>query len=357
MPNNNQIEFGLFDWIDFSDPAKLGAAFQQRFKLLEHADAAGYYCFHLAEHHLTPLSGVPSPGIFLAAASQRTSRIRLGPLVFLLPLYHPVRLAQEICMLDHLSGGRLQLGTGRGISPHELRLLGADAEDSRAQHDEAFKLLLELLSTGKTAGFHGKHYNFEALDIVLRPVQQPYPPLWYPVIDPERARWAGSEGINTVTLLPANDYCRSVVDVYREAWEANKGSASRLNADAEQPKFGLMRQVYIGESHQTALEEAKAAYDVHSWAFLYLWDVFGEAKEHAYLKDWDAQRNGGGVLVGTVDEVREQVEQQFDTTGADYFVANFSFGDLTDEQVMRTAQAFSDEVMPKVRGATRSKVH
>jgi alkanesulfonate monooxygenase SsuD/methylene tetrahydromethanopterin reductase-like flavin-dependent oxidoreductase (luciferase family) len=117
-----------------------------------------------------------------------------------------------------------------------------------------------------------------------------------------------------------------------------------------------MRQVYIGESHEAALKEAKVAYDVHSWAFLYLWDVFGEATEHAYLKDWDAQRNGGGVLVGTVDEVREQVEQQLETTGADYFVANFSFGDLTDEQVMRTAQAFSDEVMPKVRGATSAQV-
>ncbi|HLG10156.1 MAG TPA: LLM class flavin-dependent oxidoreductase [Dehalococcoidia bacterium] len=348
------IEFGLFDWIDFSDPARLGAAFQQRLKLLEYADAAGYYSYHLAEHHLTPLSGVPSPGIFLAAASQRTTRIRLGALVFLLPLYHPVRLAQEICMLDHLSGGRIDLGTGRGISPHELRLLGADFNDSRGQHDEAFRILLELLSTGKLAGFRGKHYNFDALDIILRTVQKPYPPLWYPVIDPERAAWAGSEGINTVTLLPANDYCRSVVDVYAEAWQANRGSPSRLNAHVAAPKFGLMRQVYIAETHDKAFEEAKAAFDKHAWAFLYLWDVFGEAQEHAYLKDWDAQIAGGGVLVGTASEIREQVEQQLDLTGANYFVANFTFGDLTDEQVMRSATAFTQEVMPRIGPASRA---
>ena len=343
------IEFGLFDWIDFSDPANLGDAFSQRFKLLEHADAAGYYCYHLAEHHLTPLSGVPSPGIFLAAASQRTARIRLGALVFLLPLYHPVRLAQEICMLDHLSGGRIDLGTGRGISPHELRLLGADFNDSRGQHDEAFKILLELLSTGKLAGFHGKHYDFEALDMVLRPVQKPYPPLWYPVIDPERAAWAGSQGINTVTLLPANDYCRSVIDAYSQAWQANRDSTARLNAHVAEPKFGLMRQVYIAETHEQALREAKAAYDVHSWAFLYLWDVFGEAQEHAYLKDLDAGIAGGGLLFGTAAEVREQVERQLDATGANYFVANFTFGNLTDEQVVRSATAFTEEVKSKVR--------
>jgi alkanesulfonate monooxygenase SsuD/methylene tetrahydromethanopterin reductase-like flavin-dependent oxidoreductase (luciferase family) len=229
-----------------------------------------------------------------------------------------------------------------------LRLLGADFQNSRGQHDEAFKILLELLSTGKLSGFHGKHYDFEALDVVLRTVQKPYPPLWYPVIDPERAAWAGREGINTVTLLPGNDYCRSVVDTYSEAWRANQGSVTRLNAHVEAPKFGLMRQVYIAESHEQALREAKAAYEVHSWAFLYLWDVFGEAESHSYLKDWDAQLAGGGLLIGTAAEVREQVEQQLDTTGANYLVANFSFGNLTDEQVMRTATAFSEDVMPKV---------
>jgi len=350
------IEFGLFDWIDFSDPARLGAAFEQRLRLLEYADQAGYYCYHLAEHHLTPLSGVPSPGIFLAAASQRTRNLRLGALVFLLPLYHPVRLAQEICMLDHLSGGRLDLGTGRGISPHELRLLGADYIDSRGQHDEAFKILLELLSTGKLGGFHGKHYNFDALDIVLRPVQKPYPPLWYPVIDPDRARWAGSEGINTVTLLPSNDYGRSVVEAYSEAWQANKDNPRRLNAHVAEPKFGFMRQVYIAESHDKAMKEAKAAYDKHSWAFLYLWDVFGEKELHAGLKDWQGQLDGGGLLIGTPEEIREQVEQQLDVTGANYFVANFSFGDLTDEQVMRSATAFTTEVMPKVKAPASTLV-
>lgn len=345
------VQFGLFDWIDFSAPEKLQSLYEQRLRMLQYADEAGFYCYHLAEHHLTHLSGVPSPGVFLAAASQRTRRIRLGALVFLLPLYHPVRLAQEICMLDHLSGGRLDVGTGRGISPHELRLLGADAEDSRAQHNEAFEILLELLATGELSGFHGKHYDYEPLDIVLRTVQKPYPPLWYPVIDPDRARWAANEGINTVTLLGADENTRGLVQTYAEAWEANKASPHRLNAHVKQPKFGLMRQVYIAESHEEAMREAKAAHALHTEAFLYLWSVFGEAHEHAYLKDWDGQLASGGLMVGTPSEIQEQVEQQLTVTGANYFVCNFAFGDLTDEQVMRSTEAFATEVMPKV-GAT-----
>jgi len=346
--SNRDAAFGLFDWIDFGRPEEVGAQYRQRLRMLEYADAAGFYCYHLAEHHLTTLSAAPSPGIFLAAASQRTRRIRLGALVFLLPLYHPVRLAQEICMLDHLSGGRLDLGTGRGISPIELRLLGADAEDSRGAHEEALRILIEVLSTGRLAGFEGKHFRYEPLDIVMRPVQRPYPPLWYPVIDIDRARWAGSQGINTMTLLGSGPDTRAVVDAYFEAWDKNRGDAHRLNAHVPAPKFGLMRQVYVAEDHERAMREARAAYAAHRERFLYLWAQHGQAESHAYLKDIDLQLGSGGLLIGTPAEIREQVAAQLDVTGANYFAANFTFGDLTDAQVMRSIALFAEEVMPHV---------
>src|SRR3989454_11150317 len=125
------ITFGLFDWID-RRAAPLSEIYEERLTLLEAADAAGFFCYHLAEHHATPLGMAPSPSVFLAAAAQRTRRIRLGPLVFLLPLYSPLRLLGEICMLDHLSGGRLELGVGRGGSPYEVGDHGFDPARPRA---------------------------------------------------------------------------------------------------------------------------------------------------------------------------------------------------------------------------------
>src|SRR5918911_5042851 len=89
------LPFGIFDWLDRNDPV-LGDTYEQRLRLLEAADQAGFYCYHLAEHHGTPLGMAPSPSLLLAAASQRTRRLRLGPLVYLLPLYNPVRLAEKI---------------------------------------------------------------------------------------------------------------------------------------------------------------------------------------------------------------------------------------------------------------------
>lgn len=107
-----QATFGLFDWID-RGTVPLHQLYAERLRLLEAADAAGFFCYHLAEHHATPLGMAPSPALFLTAAAQHTQRIRLGPLVYLLPLYNPLRLIEEVCMLDHLSGGRLELGVGR----------------------------------------------------------------------------------------------------------------------------------------------------------------------------------------------------------------------------------------------------
>jgi alkanesulfonate monooxygenase SsuD/methylene tetrahydromethanopterin reductase-like flavin-dependent oxidoreductase (luciferase family) len=119
-----QVAFGLFDWID-RGTAPLHQLYKDRLQLLEAADAAGFFCYHLAEHHATLLGMAPSPALFLTAAAQRTQRIRLGPLVYLLPLYNPLGLIEEVCMLDQLSGGRLELGVGRGVTPYELRTMAS----------------------------------------------------------------------------------------------------------------------------------------------------------------------------------------------------------------------------------------
>src|SRR6516165_6540793 len=115
------MKFGVFDHMDNSG-VTLGQQIEERLRLIEAYDRGGFYAYHLAEHHGTPLGLAPSPSVFLAAVAQRTKRLRFGPLVYSLPLYHPVRLIEEICMLDQMSGGRFELGVGRGVSPFEAVL-------------------------------------------------------------------------------------------------------------------------------------------------------------------------------------------------------------------------------------------
>ena len=165
------MRFGVFDHMDRS-VADLGRQYEDRLVLAEAYDRAGFHAYHLAEHHGTPLGLAPSPSVFLAAVAQRTTRLRLGPLVYTLALYNPVRLAEEVCMLDALSGGRLELGVGRGISPIELRMLGVDPDEAPSMYAERLEILLRALSSERL-DFQGEYHVLTDARMELRPGAAP----------------------------------------------------------------------------------------------------------------------------------------------------------------------------------------
>src|SRR5437588_12480717 len=119
------MKFGVFDHLDRND-LPLRDYYESRLKIIEAYDRLGFYAYHLAEHHSTPLGMAASPSVFLSQAFARTRTLRMGPLVYVLPLYHPLRLYEEVCMLDHLSGGRLLLGVGRGGALGEHQRYGIE---------------------------------------------------------------------------------------------------------------------------------------------------------------------------------------------------------------------------------------
>src|SRR5512132_448486 len=153
------MEFGVFDHLDrYGGP--LADYYEDRLKIAEAYDRAGFYAYHLAEHHSTPLGMAPSPSVFLAAVAQRTTRLRFGPLVWPMPLHHPLRLVEEICMLDQLSGGRLDVGVGRGASPIETGYFGVDPAKRESMYIEALQVVLAAL-TNRTLNFQGEFYSFK----------------------------------------------------------------------------------------------------------------------------------------------------------------------------------------------------
>jgi alkanesulfonate monooxygenase SsuD/methylene tetrahydromethanopterin reductase-like flavin-dependent oxidoreductase (luciferase family) len=132
------------------DPAEV---YEGRSALLAEADAGDEFAvYHLAEHHGTPLGLAPSPGLFLATAARATSRIRLAPTTYIVPLYDPLRLAQEIAMLDQLSHGRLEVGVGKGSSPHEAAMFGLTAAQAAERFEELLPVVIDALSSDRFAG-------------------------------------------------------------------------------------------------------------------------------------------------------------------------------------------------------------
>ncbi len=153
------LSFGIFDHLD-SNGAPLGSFFEERLRLVELIEKCGFHAYHLAEHHSTPLGMAASPSVFLAAAIQRTTKIKLGPLVYVLPLYHPLRLYEEICMLDHLSQGRLSLGVGRGGALLEHQRYGIDPTLAPAMYHEAFAVLMRAFECD-VLDFDGKFFKYK----------------------------------------------------------------------------------------------------------------------------------------------------------------------------------------------------
>ena len=167
------MRFGIFDHLDDSG-LPLSQHFEERLRLIEAYDRAGFYGYHLAEHHNTPLGYAPSPGVFLSAVAQRTKQLRFGPMVYLLPLYHPLRLIDEICMLDQMSGGRFLYGVGRGISPVEVGFYGVNFDTGAKQFRECFEVVRRGLTEDRLT-FHGEFYDFDNVPIVMKPYQRPLP--------------------------------------------------------------------------------------------------------------------------------------------------------------------------------------
>ena len=238
------VAFGIFDHVDASG-LPLGPHLENRLRLTEAYDRLGFRGYHIAEHHGTPLGLAPSPSVLLAAIAQRTRRLRIGPLIYMLPMHHPLRLIEEVCMLDHLSGGRLMLGIGRGVSPIEMGFYGIDAN---AETQERYRETLEILLLGlrsERLDYAGRLYNLHDVPMTLRPVQTPHPELWYGVRSRESTEWAAAHDVNVVTLASARS-ARAVTDHFRAEW-------ARLGKPAERlPLMGLSRHIVVAETDAAA---------------------------------------------------------------------------------------------------------
>jgi alkanesulfonate monooxygenase SsuD/methylene tetrahydromethanopterin reductase-like flavin-dependent oxidoreductase (luciferase family) len=334
-----KLEFGAVDHVDRQDNVPIHATYDSRLTLVELYEKYGFSTFHVTEHHFTPLGLAPSPLIFLSAASRITQRIRFAPLVLIATLYNPLRLAAEICMVDHLTNGRLEIGLGRGVSPYELGFYGIDPKDTPAIYKEAVEVLMGAM-TQDVVDYHGEHFNYSNVPMELRPLQKPYPPVWYGTANPETAARAACENANIVSLQRATD-ARVPIGRFKEEWQRVHGASGK-----KMPHAGITRHVYVADTDEKAEERGRIGVDKFFHSLEYLWVKFGAAPiglENAKRSREEA------LLAGSPKTVRRKIEQQIDESGANYFVARFAYGNLTHEESVRSLELFANEVMPHFR--------
>ncbi|HWE76280.1 MAG TPA: LLM class flavin-dependent oxidoreductase [Stellaceae bacterium] len=339
------MQFGIFDHVDRND-RPLAQQLDERIRYVALAEELGFYCYHVAEHHASPINMVPVPGLFLAAAARATKRIRLGPLVYLLTLYSPLRLIEEVALLDHLSHGRFEFGVGRGVSPFELNYHNVSYDDSRAIFQDALSAVLEGL-THERLNYAGKYFTYRDVPMELKPMQLPHPPVWYAASNAESSRWAGERGYHFATLGSV-ETARTNIAGFKE------GLAKAKSVPTPKPEFpdgvaiGVHRQIFVADSDDEARRRGAIFREQHHNS---LTKLRRENKEYPgftrstpeTFEDAIKQRN---IVYGSPKTVREEIARQIDELGINYFIGSFMFGNMQPDDAARSLRLFASEVIP-----------
>ena len=353
-------------------------AYKQALEQIELADRLGFDTVWAVEHHfLVEFAHSSAPEVFLAAAAQRTKRIRIGHGVVLLPskFNHPIRVAERAAALDLISDGRLEFGTGRS-SQFEQAGFEIDSELSREMWQESLEIVPRMW-TEDPFEFHGRFVNIPPRSIVPKPLQHPHPPIWMAATSPQSWEIAGRNGIGILglTIFVSVPQLQDRVRAYRQALTHAKPVGKVIN-----DRVGAFTIVHVAETRQQAIDNGgtDAAINYLLYAFRVLGggvdpgaggmqrDKAAEeikstpyrdliAKEYPIIvkmmknectfEDLDREDM---VIVGDVDECARKVER-YQQAGLDHFIALMQADRIPHERVMRSIELFGREIMPRFK--------
>ena len=340
------MNFGIFDWIEASASRSPAEVYAHKLELAQAADRLGLHAYLIAEHQGTPLSVDGSPAVMLSAMFQRTKRLRAGALTFCLPWHDAYRLYQEVCMLDQMSGGRLELGVGRGVSPIESKIFGLRSiDESREKYRETLDVFFAACRS-ETLDFQGKHYRYEGAELHVKPLQRPYPPLWFPSSNKDSIEFTARHGYHTALLGKVAD-ARPLFDRYRELWEKHRHEPGRHNAHVGAPFLAKTQHLVIAEETEEAKRLGEAAHRTWNAHIHHLTRKLGRPDVHnteAYSPE-----SAHPLITGTPAEVTEKLAELIRATTINYLLCVFSFGDLAPQHAQRSLELFAGEVMPKLK--------
>jgi alkanesulfonate monooxygenase SsuD/methylene tetrahydromethanopterin reductase-like flavin-dependent oxidoreductase (luciferase family) len=257
-----------------------------------------------------------------------------------LPLYHPLRLIEEVCMLDHLSDGRLELGVGRGVSSIEMNFFGVEMDETKARFEETLEVLLAGLSSDELS-HEGPHYSFDRVPMAMAPVQRPHPPIWYPTSNLESVPWVAANGYDTI-FQGSLERVAAQVEAYRAATDADFGGH----------KVGILRFVVVAKDDETARSNADRALAAHLANLDHLSHFEGAKRSISRVRNVPLPENAeqavatGWGAIGSPETVVEQITAMIGATGCNYLVYNPLLGDTSIDEGLDGLQRFAGEVMP-----------
>jgi alkanesulfonate monooxygenase SsuD/methylene tetrahydromethanopterin reductase-like flavin-dependent oxidoreductase (luciferase family) len=330
------MKFGVLQF--FSWPERrvdLATVYHRAVERIEIMDRTGYDAVWLAEHHFSSFSVCPSVHMVGTLAAARTTRLRIGTGVSLAPFYHPLRLAEEVALLDVLSGGRVNWGAGRGFARVEFEAFGVPPEESTTRFREAVEIVLRAWTQEKLH-FAGRHFVFDGIEVLPRPMQQPHPPVWMAASSEGAIDWAAGRGFS---ILMDPHSTAAEIGRKRRRYAEKLAAAGFSEAGRDIP---VARLVALAPDPETAAAVARAgaAWIVNSYLGAQHRPVMQSNFTPAGV-DPIRRYLDGVILHGTPEMVVDKIAQLRDEIGLDYLLcaplSHDTFRLLTDEVVPRLA--------------------
>lgn len=340
------------------DP-RLGQRFyDEHLRQMEMYEAHGYDAICINEHHAKPYGLMPSPNLVAAALIQRTHHIKIGILGNLPALHaHPVRLAEEIAMLDVMSGGRIISGFVRGV-PQEYLALSVPLSQARERLEEAWDLIVKAWTTREPFDWRGKYWSYDRVCIWPRPLQQPHPPIVLPADSDEGLELAARRRVPTGAAYRSVARCRTIFDKYREF-------ASKHGWRPGPQHFHLLRNVYVAETNQRARQEAEEhlhymfqkLLSYHRGSMKLLGqsppprpaEIRSAEDLPFYEFDFDLCQKEGLSIIGDPDYVTREIQAQMRELGAGVVMGLFQYGSMPHDLAQKNIRLFGEHVLPALK--------
>jgi len=343
------MRFGTFSYNQARPWASERQAFEELLAQIEFTEKLGFDEAWFAEHHHSDYGLLASPNLITAALARRTERMRFGNLVNALPLYDPMRLAEECAMLDILTGGRLNIGLGRGVPKDDMKHR-LDRDTAQARFEEGVEILMRAW-TGETFSYSGKAWSYEEISCRPQPLQKPHPPIYYGASSPDSPAMVARRGWNLALSRQPLANCAKAIASYRSERARHANLSGKGDAI-------MVRDIYVADTDEQAWREAVPEL-VRFWqlAAENFWrgetvsggDLARLTERYVYypggltVERLDAW---GTSLIGSPDTVVKKARGMIEAARPDSLVGMFSFGGLKHEQVMHSLELFGSKVIP-----------
>jgi alkanesulfonate monooxygenase SsuD/methylene tetrahydromethanopterin reductase-like flavin-dependent oxidoreductase (luciferase family) len=366
MHHMSRLDFALWDAVGgYTEKTEnMADIYDEHIALAREAEELGYHSYFVIEHQNSPIGRITAPSVYLTAIARATSRLRVGAMMWQLPLYHPIRLAQEVAMLDQLSRGRVEFGTGIGVHEHEFIRWGVDYY-KRAEIAGEVLQIVKMAWTQDEVTFKGKYFTFDEALPQPRPHQKPHPPIWAAAHSDAAIEFAARNNFHVSQNLDTDDVVARKFDLYRKIWR-------ECNHPGPMPRVFLQRQVHVAETDAKARAEAEpyllgregGAVPVGGGPIAKTrigWGTNPRGMGRDSLRpddmarglaikqageSWDFNIENGLAIVGSPETVIKTLEAGKKKIGYDIICGNHEIGRMPKELTMKSIRLMGKEVIP-----------